>query len=403
MTPTIAQNNLAENLFDANPLTARMIGFVDHLRLNGFVLGPAETQSVVTTIAQTTGSRNLDRQKLKILLTSRREEWDSFDTLFEAYWTKGGKTRNQLQPSDSIVRTTPKLPKAWRDHLDKENRGSAKHAPQIESESEDENPDGHASGLLIASERQSIEKTDFRQFVNAEEVANCEKLAYKLAKTIRYRQSRRQRIASKGKRLDLRRTIRTNLNHGGDPIELRFKSVPERPSRIVVFLDVSGSMKHYSRFFLLFVKGLVCRWAETDAFLFHTKLIHVTDTLRDKNSLKAMTKLTLMADGFGGGTHIGKCLHRFNADYAKKAINNRTVVIIFSDGYAVEPKEEMVAELKRLKKRANRLVWLNPLLGWKNYEPVTAAMEAAMPHIDLFAAANTLESLAAIEADLTRL
>jgi len=401
MTPTIDTDKFTGITAD-NPLVARTVSFIDHLRLNGFVLGPAETQTALAVMTRTANDRNAARQHLKTLLTSRREEWDSFDALFEAYWTKSGKIRTQWRTSDSVVRTTPKLPRAWRDHLGEEGEGSSKQAPQIETEGED-STDGHASGRLIASDKRAFEKTDFRQFVNTEEMAKCEALAYKLAKAIRYRQSRRHRITKKGVKLDLRRTIRANLSHGGDPIDLRFKSVPERPARIVVFLDVSGSMKHYSRFFLLFVKGLVCRWAETDAYLFHTKLIRVTDTLREKNALKAMTRLTLMADGFGGGTHIGKSLRIFNDLYAKKAINSRTIVMILSDGYDVGPNEEMAAELKRLKRRAKRLVWLNPLLGWRDYEPVTDAMKTAMPHIDLFAAANTLEALAAIEPEFAQL
>ncbi len=389
--------------FTANhPLATQMIGFIDLLRLNGFVLGPAETQTALAVMTRTTGDRHADCQCLKTLLTSRREEWDGFDKLFEAYWTQSGKIRTQWQTSNSVVRTTPKLPRSWRDHLGEEGEGSSKHAPQLESEGQD-STDRHAPGRLIASDHRAFERTDLRQFVNSEEMAKCEALAYKLAKAIRYRQSRRHRIAKRGVRLDLRRTIRANLSHGGEPFDLRFKSVPVRPTRIVVFLDVSGSMKHYSRFFLLFVKGLVCRWAETDAYLFHTKLIRVTDTLREKNALKAMTQLTLMADGFGGGTHVGKSLRVFNDFYAKKAINSRTIVMILSDGYDVGPNEEMAAELKRLKRHAKRLVWLNPLLGWRDYEPVTDAMKAAMPHIDLFAAANTLEALAAIEPEFAQL
>ncbi len=385
-----------------HPLTTKMIGFVDHLRLNGFILGPPETQSALAMMRHTSGDINADRQSLKTLLTSRREEWDGFDGLFEAYWSQRGKMHHQWQKSESMVRTTSKLPRAWQDHLDEQGGSNSKYAPQIEEEGQDQT-DGQASGRLVASDNRALEKTDFRRFVNAAEIAESEALACKLARAIRYRQSRRQRIAKNGTRLDLRRTIRANMHHGGEPIDLRFKSVPDHPVRIVVFLDVSGSMKHYSRFFLHFVRGLVCQWAQTDAYLFHTKLIRVTDTLRHKDSMKAMTNLTLMADGFGGGTRIGDCLDHFNDQYAKKAINSRSVVVILSDGYDVGPAEKMATELKRLKKRAKRLVWLNPLIGWKEYMPVTTAMEAAMPYIDLFAAANTLEALSALEPEFAQL
>jgi uncharacterized protein with von Willebrand factor type A (vWA) domain len=116
-----------------------------------------------------------------------------------------------------------------------------------------------------------------------------------------------------------------------------------------------------------------------------------------------MTKLSLMADGFGGGTRIATALKTFNDRYAKETLDSRSVVIVMSDGYDTDPPEALAVELKRLKRRAHRLVWLNPLLGWKNYEPVARAMAVALDYIDCFARAHSLASLAALEGELARL
>ncbi|MEM9106912.1 MAG: VWA domain-containing protein, partial [Pseudomonadota bacterium] len=151
------------------------------------------------------------------------------------------------------------------------------------------------------------------------------------------------------------------------------------------------------------VKGLVCSWMHSEAFVFHTRLIRVTDAVRDRNSARAMTRLALMAEGFGGGTKLGESLATFNRSYARRLTNSRTVAIILSDGYDTGTPEQLERELSTLKRHVRRLVWLNPLLGWQNYQPVTKAMQAARPHIDHFAAANTLESLAAIEPQLAKL
>lgn len=382
-------------------LTRRVIGFVEHLRLNGFKLGPGEIRATLTEIMlKTTGDKNLDRLKMKALLTGSKQEWDSFDELFASYWTGKGKTRQQLKNSSTSSRSPRNLPRAWRDHLGMDDGDG--NTPQIES-AEVTRPDQDASGRLVAVDQKSLQKIDLRQFVDPTEIAEAEALALKLASAIRYRLSRRYHNSQKASRLDMRRTIHANLKYGGTPIDLRFRSTPQQPVRIIVFLDVSGSMQHYSRFFLQFVKGLVCQWAQTDAYLFHTKLVRVTDAVRDKNSLRAMTRLSLMADGFGGGTRLGDCLDVFNRQYAKKTLNGRSIVMIFSDGYEVGAPKNLCIQLEKIKKRARRLVWLNPLLGWQNYQPVTAAMNAALPFIDHFAVANTLESLAAIEADLVRL
>ena len=141
----------------------------------------------------------------------------------------------------------------------------------------------------------------------------------------------------------------------------------------------------------------------TDAYLFHTRLIRITDALRDADTSRAVGKLSLMAQGFGGGTQIASALASFNALHAARAVGSRTVVLILSDGYDTDPPDRLAAALARLKKRGCRIVWLNPLKGWKDYAPVAAGMAAALPYLDLFAAANTLDALAALEPEFTRL
>ena len=197
--------------------------------------------------------------------------------------------------------------------------------------------------------------------------------------------------------------MRRNLGRGGELIDLVRRRRRDRPVRIVVLLDVSGSMEQYSRFFLQFVKGLVGSWVESDAYLFHTRLVRVTDALRDRDPIRAMSRLALLAQGFGGGTRIAESLGVFNDRYARMALNSRSVVMILSDGYDTGDASAMSREMQRLRRRARRIVWLNPLLGWRGYEPVARAMAAALPHVDCFAAAHTLQALAAIEGELARL
>jgi len=264
----------------------------------------------------------------------------------------------------------------------------------------------HTSGGAIgpsASGQSVLGKTDLRHIIDAQEIAQAEALALKLARAMRVCLSRRRKAVPRGCQLDLRRTIRRSLSYGGEPVELIKRMRPIRPARIVILLDVSGSMKAYSRFFLQFVKGVVGQWVDAEAFLFHTRLIKVSDAMRLRDPIRSITRLSLMTEGFGGGTRIGSSLRTFNISHAKKVLNSRSVVIILSDGFDTGEPENLVAELKRLKRKARRIVWLNPLLGWKNYRPVAQAMSAALPWIDCFHPASTLEQLAAIEAELSRL
>ena len=382
------------------PLTRRALGFVDHLRLNGFSVGLAESRAVVELLRDLGPAPTATvRRHLKALLTGSRDEWERFDALFEAWWLGHGRARSAVRPAQPARAPAPAI---WRDYLP-DAASRAAEGPLEAADGDDGDGGREGSGRLLASRRQALGRTDLRRFADPAEAAEAERLALHLASVMRYRLSRRYRLSARPDRIDLRRTIRRNIAHGGDPLTLVGRSRPDRPVRIVVFLDVSGSMQAYARVFLQFVKGLVGGWAETDAYLVHTRLVRVTDVLREADPLKAMARLALMAEGFGGGTRLAAGLKAFNDGHARRALNSRSVVIVLSDGYDTDPPERLAAELARLKRRVRRLVWLNPLLGWRDYAPVTRAMAAALPFVDLFAAAHSLDALAALEPELARL
>jgi uncharacterized protein with von Willebrand factor type A (vWA) domain len=162
-------------------------------------------------------------------------------------------------------------------------------------------------------------------------------------------------------------------------------------------------MSAYSTFFVRFLKSILDRFREADAFVFHTRLVHIRPALAERSTERAMARLALMAQGWAGGTRIGESLATFNRSYAPSLLNRRAVAIIVSDGYDTGPPERLAAELAALRRRARRVVWLNPMLGRPGYAPVARGMAAALPHLDLFAPAHNLESLAALEAALVAL
>ena len=220
---------------------------------------------------------------------------------------------------------------------------------------------------------------------------------------MRARLTRRMRARRNGQRLDLRRTIHKSIGHGGTPIELVHRRRKDKPLRLVVLLDASGSMSLYSAVFLRFIHGVLDAFREAEAFIFHTRLIHVSPALRERDPQRAVERMSLTADGVGGGTRIGESLGTFNRWHAKRCLHSRSCIMIVSDGYDTDPAEQLGGEMRALRRRCKRIAWLNPMIGWQDYAVEAAGMKAALPYVDLFAPAHNLESLEAIEPYLARI
>lgn len=220
---------------------------------------------------------------------------------------------------------------------------------------------------------------------------------------MKYRLARREKARRRGRRLDVRKVIHNSVRFGGTPLRLAYRKRWPKPLRLVVLLDASGSMSLYSEFFVRFLRGVINNFREAEAFVFHTRLVHISEALRERDSEKAIERMALMASGWDGGTKIGESLASFNDNHAERVINTRTAVIIVSDGYDTGHAALLAEQMARLKRRARRVIWFNPMIGWRDYAPVAAGMAAAMPYIDLFAPAHNLESLAALEPYLVKL
>jgi uncharacterized protein with von Willebrand factor type A (vWA) domain len=254
-----------------------------------------------------------------------------------------------------------------------------------------------------ASRTEQLAATDLRHIADPEEIAATHALAARLARAMRARLVRREQIRKRGRRLDLRRTIHRNVCHGGTLVELAWRRRKIKPLRLVVLLDASGSMSLYTAFFVRFLHGIVDAFREAEAFVFHTRLAHVSPSLRDRDVTRAVEKLALMAQGIGGGTRIGESLATFNRWHARRVINSRTAVMIVSDGYDTGEPAQLGEEMRHLRRRCKKIVWLNPLIGWRDYSPQARGMQAALPYVDLFAPAHNLQSLAALEPYLARI
>jgi uncharacterized protein with von Willebrand factor type A (vWA) domain len=373
------------------------------LRDNAFAVGLKESEDAVRVLASPLAARPARlRSALKALVCARRADWLKFDDIFNAYWL--GRGMRRVVPLTGHAQSSKHAERrqlAGPDFEQKSEAGLGEHAPASGEEQDGEpSPPARMEG---ASRSERMAETDFRKIHDPEAIAEAHALAERLARRMRTRLSRRERARAKGHRVDLRRTIRRNVAHGGVPVELVWRKTKRKPLRLVLLLDASGSMSVYTSVFVHFIHGVLDQFHEAEAFLFHTRLVHVSVAMREKDATRALDRLSLLAQGVGGGTRIGESLATFNRWHARRVIHSRTCVMIISDGYDTGTPDTMAAEMARLAKRCRRIIWLNPMIGWHGYEPSARGMQAALPYVNLFAPAHNLRSLATLEPHLARL
>ena len=383
-------------------MAARLAAFIRTLRNGAFTVGLREGQDAAAILAAGYADRpDVLRSAFKHLFSARKGDWDKFDGLFDAFWL-GRRVRPRVASSVVSANASNPSVKPMRSNASAEAPGGS--IDQMKSggglDAEDRRGEGRAEG---ASHAENLDEVDFRRLDNPEDIIEAHALAARLARVMRTRLTRRDVARRRGRRLDLRRTIHHNITHGGVPIRLVRRRRKEKPLRLVILLDASGSMSMYTGVFLRFIHGVLDEFREAEAFLFHTRLAHVSDAMKERDAARALDRLSVMAQGAGGGTRIGESLQTFNRWHAARLIHSRTCVMIVSDGYETGDAALLGREMETLARRCRRIVWLNPMLGWEGYAPEAAGIKAALPHVDLFAPAHTLKSLAALEPYLARL
>ena len=366
--------------------TQSVIGFVRLLRGNGFRVGPRETIDAVDMAStHALGEAATLRQGFRALLCASSADWRRFDDIFDLYW-RGHGTEQRAEASTNVSGDAP--------------AGAPGPAFAGEGDGEAAGGQGTQGG---ASDAKALARRDLRHINDPGELALIRDLTDRLAARMKYRLSRRHRPRKRGRRLDMRKVIHNSVRFGGTPLRLAYRKRRPKPLRLVVILDASGSMSLYSAFFVRFLRAVLGSFRQAEAFVFHTRLVHISEPLRERDPEKAVERMALMAAGWDGGTKIGESLASFNDNHAARVINTATAVIIVSDGYDTGPPALLAEQMARLKRRARRVIWLNPMIGWRDYAPVAAGMAAAMPYIDLFAPAHNLESLAALEHYLVKI
>jgi uncharacterized protein len=377
-------------------LQAAIVSFAGLLRRQGLPVTLIEVSDAVRALEHLDlADRDEVFLGLRTVFVSRLEELPVFERCFEAFWRRRSEAEPVMQGLISVA-DQPEAPEPPPGTL--KVAGQSRQGIELETwMDEQDDAAGEPLGVPAVSDREALMTQDFSTFAS-EQLDEVSRLTVQIARRLAKRISRRRRPTKRRGVVDLRRTIRANLSRG-EIIELRRRHRKRKKLRLVLICDVSGSMDLYSRFLLQFLYALQNVFGRVESFTFSTRLTRVTDHLRGGTYRQVLRRLTEVRD-WSGGTRIGASLAEFNAHWLH-LVNRRTIVLILSDGWDTGEPEVLVAELLRIRRRAARLIWLNPLLGNPSYEPLTRGMAAALPFLDYFEAAHNLDALRALAGKLS--
>ncbi|WP_409333082.1 vWA domain-containing protein [Trujillonella humicola] len=257
--------------------------------------------------------------------------------------------------------------------------------------------DGEADGdrealLAAASAEERLRHTSFAD-LDPGEVTRVRELVRRLVLRTPPRRSRRNRRSRRaGDALDLRRTVRAAQRTGGDPARLLHAVRRTTPRRLVLLCDVSGSMEPYTRIFLTLLQGAVAG-ARAEAFVFATRLTRLTRQLAGRDPDAALARAAAAAPDRAGGTRLAEAVTRFVADHGRRGLARGAVVVVLSDGWAQDDPDDVAEAMRRLRRLAHRIVWVNPRKAAPGYAPLVGGMAAALPFCDAFVSGHDLAAL----------
>jgi uncharacterized protein with von Willebrand factor type A (vWA) domain len=375
----------------AGELVNRVLLFGRYLKSLGFQVTPSRMLDVCRSLEFMDVTRREDfYDAARVNLVSHREELPLFEEAFKRFWepeTPGvtdlcGLEEPAPLPEDSLY-----------EDLDIGETESGPEDVSMEQWQPGNTQDFLADGREPGWTDQEILTTkDFAQ-CDERELLLIRRVIAQLAPKIASQLSRRKKSHRRGRVIDHRRTFRANLKYGGDVLQLARKTRRVRKTRLVLLCDVSGSMDYYSRFLIYFLYGLSQELKGVETLVFSTRLTRITDLLRRKGLEQGLQAIAQRVMDWSGGTKIGTSLQTFNKYLADKMLTRKSVVIIMSDGWDRGDVQVLEREMRTLKHKVHKVIWLNPLLGSPHYQPLCQGIKTVLPYCDYFMPVHNLESL----------
>lgn len=358
---------------DALPELERLsTGFVHCLRSGGLTV-PISMSLRFTQALMAVGIGNGDDVYWagRATLVSRPEDIAMYDAMFLAYFHRNGtgfKVRFEDEVESASIGTD-----------------------EGEGDGDGESGDDDVLALRYSA-AETLGEKDFAEFTKSE-MYEAQKVMNKMRLRPSVRDSRRRVPALGGDRNDLRRTVRAAMRTGGEPLQLSRTTTGSRTRRLVLLLDVSGSMEPYARVLIRFAHAAVVGRGKVEVFGLGTRLTRMTRQLGSHDVDEAVSSAAEAVVDWSGGTRLGDAIAAFNDEWGVRGMARGAIVVILSDGWDRGDPDKMASEMERLQRAAYRVIWVNPLKASPGYEPIARGMAAAMPHVDTFLEGHCLDSL----------
>ncbi|MEY3453493.1 MAG: hypothetical protein RL574_1231 [Actinomycetota bacterium] len=304
-------------------------------------------------------------------LVRRPEDREAFNVAFAVFWER-------LSAGDDPETIGAESLTLAVDAEDGDGSGEANDDPAV---------------TLRFSATETLRSKDFADYTT-DELAEAQRLMTRLRFAGSPRQSQRLSPSrTRTARVDVRRTVRSSFAHLGEPVRREWREPSEKLRRLVVLLDVSGSMEPYARAFLRFMHAAMVGRQRVEAFTLGTRLTRVTRELTHRDPDKALERASRQVADWSGGTRIGECLRNFNDRWGVRGLARGAIVVVLSDGWDRGNPEMLGEQMHRLARVAHRVVWVNPLKVTPGYAPLARGMAAALPHVDAFVEGHSLAAL----------
>ena len=376
---------------EGHSFSDHIIAFGRVLRRLGFNAGPSQMLTALEAV-KIVGVRNKHdvREALKCCLVQRHDELALFDQAFQLFW----KAPSRLPEVMKWLLQGTKIPSSTDSKGYHRVQEALREAPKPPGDPSDKASKSRVEidQIVTYSASELLRQKDFSAFTN-EEIAAARRYMARFSWPVPPYATRRNSMLVKGRQLDFRRTAQLGSRNAGEIVHLARRGKKHKPRPIVLICDISGSMERYARMLLHFMHTMTRDAGKVESFVFGTRITRISHLLRYRDVDDAVSAVSKEVVDWAGGTKIGEAIKTFNYVWLRRVMRSNSVVLIISDGWDRGNTDLLSQEMGRLKRSCHHLIWLNPLMGFEGYEPLTQGMQAALPFVDDLLSVHNLVSL----------